>query len=58
MAGKDRPTLPLGRGDLVVDNRKLLGLGFRLKYPRFRRGWDKTLAWYQKNRWIPRPEEL
>ena len=58
VAGKDRPTLPLGSGDLVVDNRKLLGLGFRLKYPRFRRGWDKTLAWYQKNRWIPRPEEL
>jgi len=58
MAGKDQPTLPLGRGDLVVDNRKLLGLGFRLKYPKFRRGWDKTLAWYQKNRWIPRPDEL
>jgi nucleoside-diphosphate-sugar epimerase len=58
MAGKDQPALPLGRGDLVVDNRKLLGLGFRLKYPKFRRGWDKTLAWYQKNRWIPRPDEL
>jgi nucleoside-diphosphate-sugar epimerase len=55
---KNRPTLPLGTADLVVDNRKLLGLGFRLKYPRFRRGWDKTLAWYQKNRWIPRPDEL
>lgn len=58
LAGKDQPTLPLGRGDLVVDNRKLLGLGFRLKYPKFRRGWDKTLAWYQKNRWIPRPDDL
>jgi nucleoside-diphosphate-sugar epimerase len=58
LAGKDQPTLPLGAGDLVVDNRKLLGLGFRLKYPKFRRGWDKTLAWYQKNRWIPRPDEL
>ncbi len=58
LAGKDQPTLPLGTGDLVVDNRKLLGLGFRLKYPKFRRGWDKTLAWYQKSRWIPRPDEL
>jgi UDP-glucose 4-epimerase len=58
LAGKDPSTLPLGTGDLVVDNRKLLGLGFRLKYPKFRRGWDKTLAWYQKNRWIPRPDEL
>ena len=58
LAGKDPSTLPLGKGDLVVDNRKLMGLGFRLKYPRFRRGWEKTLAWYQKNRWIPRPDEL
>jgi len=58
LAGMDPSTLPLGTGDLVVDNRKLLDLGFRLKYPKFRRGWDKTLAWYQKNRWIPRPDEL
>lgn len=58
LAGKDQPPLPLGRGDLVVDTRKLLGLGFRLKYPKFRRGWDKTLAWYQRNRWIPMPDEL
>jgi nucleoside-diphosphate-sugar epimerase len=55
---KDQPALPFETGDLVVDSRKLLGLGFRLKYPRFRRGWDKTLAWYLKNRWIPRPDEL
>jgi len=50
--------VPLGTRDLVVDNRKLLGLGFQLKYPKFRRGWEKTLAWYLKKRWIPRPEEL
>ena len=50
--------VPLGTRDLVVDNRKLLGLGFELKYPKFRRGWEKTLAWYLKKRWIPRPEEL
>jgi nucleoside-diphosphate-sugar epimerase len=55
---KNQPTLPLGTGDLVVDNSKLLGLGFRLKYPRFRRGWDKTVSWYMKNRWIPRPDDL
>ncbi len=49
---------PLGMGDLVVDNQKLAGLGFRLKYPKFRRGWDKTLAWYMKNDWIPEPGKL
>ncbi len=55
---KDRQTGPLHMGHLVVDNRKLLGLGFRLKYPKFRRGWDKTLAWYMKNGWIPDPGDL
>ncbi len=58
LPGKGKQPRPFGTGDLVVDNGKLLGLGFRLKYPRFRRGWDKTLAWYMKNRWIPRPDEL
>lgn len=58
LAGKNQQTLPIGTGDLVVDNRKLLRLGFRLKYPKFRRGWDKTLAWYVKHRWIPEPDEL
>jgi len=58
LAGKNQQTVPLGTGDLVVDNRKLLGLGFRLKYPKFRRGWDRTLAWYMKHRWIPGPDEL
>jgi hypothetical protein len=58
MTGSDRLSPPLGTRELVVDNRKLLGLGFRLKFPHFRRGWEKTLAWYLKKRWIPRPEEL
>jgi nucleoside-diphosphate-sugar epimerase len=54
----DQGVPPLGTRDLVVDNHKLLGLGFQLKYPKFRRGWERTLAWYQKKRWIPRPNEL
>ncbi len=58
LPGKGKLPPPFGTGDLVVDNGKLLGMGFRLKYPRFRRGWDKTLAWYLKHRWIPRPEDL
>lgn len=55
---KDSKAYPLGAQDLVVDSRKLTGLGFRLKYPKFRRGWEKTLEWYMRNRWIPRPDEL
>jgi nucleoside-diphosphate-sugar epimerase len=58
MPSLDQGAVPLGTRDLVVDNGKLLGLGFRLKYPKFRRGWEKTLAWYLKKRWIPRPNEL
>ena len=58
MPSLDQGSVPLGTRDLVVDNGKLLGLGFRLKYPKFRRGWEKTLAWYLKKRWIPRPNEL
>lgn len=54
----DAEAHPVGSRDLVVDNRKLLGLGFRLKYPRFGRGWEQTLTWYLKNRWIPRANEL
>ena len=54
----DQGAVPLGTRDLIVDNRKLLGLGFQLKYPKFRRGWKNTQAWYLKKRWIPRPNEL
>jgi nucleoside-diphosphate-sugar epimerase len=55
---KDGKVFPLGARDLVVDSGKLMRLGFRLKYPIFRRGWERTLAWYLKNRWIPGPDEL
>jgi nucleoside-diphosphate-sugar epimerase len=58
VAGKDRQPVPLGTGDLVVDNGKLLRLGFRLRYPKFRRGWDKALTWYIKHRWIPAAKDL
>jgi nucleoside-diphosphate-sugar epimerase len=54
----DQQAMSVGTRDLVTDNRKLLGLGFRLKYPRFRKGWENTLSWYLKKRWIPGPEEL
>ncbi len=55
---KGRRASPLGGRDMVVDTRKLKSLGFRLRYPRFPRGWEKTLAWYQRARWVPPPEDL
>ncbi len=55
---KDGKSFSLGTRDLVIDSGKLMRLGFRLKYPVFRKGWEKTLAWYLKNRWIPQPDEL
>ena len=51
-------SLSVGVRDIVLDNRKILGLGFTLKYPRFTKGWKKTMEWHISNRWIPRPEEL
>ena len=57
-AGLEREIALFGKRDLVLDCGKLRSLGFRLRYPSFRKGWEHTMAWYQKHRWIPRPEEL
>lgn len=46
---------PRGR-DLLLDCTKLMGLGFKLKHPSFRKGWEKTMAWYVKQSWIPGPD--
>ncbi len=54
----DQETLSFAPQDIVLDNRKLLSLGFKLKYPKFPRGWEKTMEWYMNNRWIPRPKDL
>jgi 2-alkyl-3-oxoalkanoate reductase len=54
----DQETLSFGTRDLVLDNRKLLDLGFRLKFPVFAKGWENTLHWYIEERWIPRPQDL
>jgi nucleoside-diphosphate-sugar epimerase len=54
----DQEILMFGKRDLVLDNHKLLALGFRYKYPGFSKGWERTLAWYLKNRWIPGPKEV
>lgn len=57
-AGLEREIALFGKRDLVLDCGKLRSLGFRLRYPSFQKGWEHTMAWYQKHRWIPRPEEL
>jgi len=54
----DPETVSFGAHDLLLDNRKLLGLGFRLKYPAFVKGWKETLDWYVAERWLPRPQSL
>lgn len=54
----DLEMLLFGRQDLVLENRRLLDLGFRYKYPKFRKGWERALAWYERNRWIPRRDEF
>lgn len=56
--GLEREIAVFGKRDLILDCGKLRSLGFRLRYPNFRKGWERTMAWYQKNRWIPGPEEL
>ncbi len=54
----DQELISFGSRDFIVDNRKLRGLGFKLKHPQFQKGWGKTIAWYQENGWIPRSEEI
>ncbi len=54
----DQELISFGSRDFIVDNRKLRALGFRLKHPKFQKGWEQTIAWYQRNRWIPRAEEI
>lgn len=43
-----------GRGDYDFDNSRLKALGYRLRYPDFRVGWNRTVRWYMENEWIPR----
>ncbi|MEW6443140.1 MAG: NAD(P)-dependent oxidoreductase [bacterium] len=54
----DQEMLLFGRRDLMLASRKLTSLGFRHKYPKFHQGWERTVAWYQENRWIPGPNEI
>jgi nucleoside-diphosphate-sugar epimerase len=43
-----------GRGDYDFDNSKVKALGYELRHPDFRLGWEQTVRWYMDNEWIPR----
>jgi len=45
-------------GDRVYDNSRIKELGYKLRYPDSREGMRETFKWYQKNRWLPRADEV
>lgn len=49
----DRGHFSYGMGDSVFDNTKLKNTGYALRYPKFDRGFQKTVDWYRKNKWLP-----
>jgi len=42
-----------GRGDYDFDNAKLKALGYELRYPAFKEGWNSSVRWYEEQGWIP-----
>ncbi len=49
------PFLSYGVSDHTYDILAIEGLGFELKYPDLRKGWESTIDWYVENNWIPHP---
>ena len=49
----DKPFLSYGVSDHTYDISAIEGLGFELKYPDLRKGWESTIDWYVENNWIP-----
>jgi hypothetical protein len=47
-----------GRGDYDFDNSKLKALGYQLRFPDFKKGWNDTVRWYVEQGWIPELEPL
>jgi nucleoside-diphosphate-sugar epimerase len=43
-----------GRGNYDFNNAKLKALGYELKHPDFKTGWNDTVRWFEDNEWIPR----
>jgi UDP-glucose 4-epimerase len=42
-----------GRGDYDFENAKLKALGYQLKHPDFKAGWNESVRWFEEQRWIP-----
>ena len=42
-----------GRGDYDFDNAKLKALGYELRHPAFKEGWNSSVRWYEEQGWIP-----
>jgi UDP-glucose 4-epimerase len=45
--------MSFGRGNYDFDNSKIKALGYELRHPVFRDGWNETVRWYMENEWIP-----
>ena len=43
-----------GRGDYDFENAKLKALGYELKHPDFKVGWNESVRWFEDQGWIPR----
>lgn len=45
--------MAFGREDYSFDNSRLKSLGYRLRHPDFKTGWNETVRWYAEQGWIP-----
>ncbi len=50
--------MSFGRGNYDFDNAKIKRLGYKLRYPDFKSGWNEMVRWYMENEWIPKYESL
>jgi hypothetical protein len=42
-----------GRGDYDFDNSKIKALGYELRHPVFKDGWNESVRWFEDHGWIP-----
>jgi len=49
----DKPFFSYGISDHTYDISAIESLGFELKHPDLKKGWDATIDWYVENNWIP-----
>jgi nucleoside-diphosphate-sugar epimerase len=49
----DKDFLHFLMGDHYLDNSKLLGIGYKSRYPSCREGLQETIDWYREEGWLP-----